>query len=78
MRLLTFSITSPFGTLNRLGVELGEGAVLDANLAYAFKLTERDRHPKAQALADVLVPAKMMELINNLDFGGTGWSQTKK
>ena len=76
MRLLTFSITTPLGTLNRLGVELGEGAVLDANLAYAFMLTERDQHPKAQALADVLVPANMMELINNLDFGRSAITET--
>jgi 2-keto-4-pentenoate hydratase/2-oxohepta-3-ene-1,7-dioic acid hydratase in catechol pathway len=69
MKLLSYEIASTLGTTRRLGVLLPDGGVLDANLAYAHMLARRDRHPRAQDLADVLVPPDMQALIGNLRFG---------
>lgn len=69
MKLCTFETTSTLGTVRRVGALTGGGAILDLNLAYAAMLAERDGHPRARELADVLVPADMSALVDNQHFG---------
>jgi 2-keto-4-pentenoate hydratase/2-oxohepta-3-ene-1,7-dioic acid hydratase in catechol pathway len=69
MQLCTFTLPTPLGRISRLGVAFTDGTWLDANLAHALMLTEREQHPCAQALADVLVPADMMTLLSTGQFG---------
>ena len=69
MRLGNYTLPTPLGRFSRLAVALSDDLWLDGNRAYALMLEERDRHPCAQALADVLVPADMMALVHNDRFG---------
>ncbi|MBT4519932.1 MAG: fumarylacetoacetate hydrolase family protein [Halieaceae bacterium] len=70
MRLYTFEVSTVFGNHQRLGAELPKnGKILDLNLAYSFMLSERDDHPCAAKLADVLVPPDILMLLQNGQFG---------
>ena len=69
MRLCTFRVDSPLGKLTRVGVELADGRLLDANLAHATMLAGRDQHPRARQLADLLVPPDMLALVQTGRFG---------
>src|SRR5512135_2465924 len=70
MRLCTYEIDGPLGRLRRVGAAVG-GRVNDVNLAYALMVFERDRHPRHRALADVLVPADMLALLETEGHGLT-------
>ncbi len=69
MRLYTFSVMTSLGNRLRLGAELPDDRILDLNAAYGFMLADRDRHPCAAALADVLAPADIHALLGNGHFG---------
>lgn len=64
MRLCTFAVETRVGTHERLGLQTGRGNVLDLNFAYAFVLAEGG-HPRADALAEVLIPPDLLELLQN-------------
>ena len=69
MKLCTFEISSPLGLTERLGLLTPGGRILDLNLASALTLAEKDTHPKARELADVLVPPDMLAFLRNQDHG---------
>ena len=63
MKLCSFYARSPAGRLQRVGIALDDGRLLDAHNAYATMLAERDGHPCAWALAAVLAPTDMAALV---------------
>ena len=65
MRFCTFEVDTRFGAQARLGAQTPGGNLLDLNFAYALTLAERDDHPRAYELANVLVPADMLEFLTN-------------
>ena len=65
MKLCTFELTSTFGPVRRIGALTPAGKIMDLNLAYYLTLAERDNHPRARELADVLVPPDMLNFIRN-------------
>ncbi len=69
MRLCTFEVQSRFGAVERVGVQTPSGRILDLNLAYALTLAEAQQHPRAQEMADVLVPSDMFDLLTNGQVG---------
>lgn len=69
MKLCTFETDGALGRARRIGAVTTGGAIADLNLAYAAMLSERDAHPRARELADVLVPADMVALLENQRFG---------
>ena len=69
MKLCTFEIKTPLGFVERIGMLTPGGNILDLNFAYALTLVERDEHPRAQELADVLVPPDMLAFVQNEKFG---------
>lgn len=69
MKLCTFEVMTLFGPVRRIGVETPGGKILDINLAFALTLMEKDDHPRARELADVLVPPEMIALLENGRFG---------
>lgn len=69
MQLCSFYLDSPTGRLQRVGIALPDGRLLDAHAAYATMLAERDGHPCAWALADVLAPPDMAALVATGRFG---------
>jgi 2-keto-4-pentenoate hydratase/2-oxohepta-3-ene-1,7-dioic acid hydratase in catechol pathway len=69
MRLCTFELKTPLGPASRVGVETPGGRIIDANLAYAVMLVERDDHPQAYEVAAAVVPPEMLHLLRAGDFG---------
>jgi 2-keto-4-pentenoate hydratase/2-oxohepta-3-ene-1,7-dioic acid hydratase in catechol pathway len=69
MKLCSFYARSPAGRLQRVGIALDDGRLLDAHNAYATMLAERDGHPCAWALAAVLAPTDMAALVAAGHFG---------
>lgn len=63
MKLLTFEIKTPVGSLSRLGVMMsldnGRDAYLDLNAAYVQRLIETDNRPQPQRWADFLQPSDL-------------------
>lgn len=76
MRLCTFEADSRFGPLDRLGLLTPQGNVLDINFAYALALIEREDHPRAYELADVIAPPEMMGFLENGAFGRRAVEET--
>lgn len=64
MKLCSFKV----GKIGRVGVLMKDGKVADVNYGYAALLKSQD-YPKAQQMADVLVPSSMIGLIES---GKTG------
>lgn len=64
MKLCSFE----FEARARVGVQFGGDKVLDVNAAYAAKLSA-DGRAKAQQMADIIVPANMIGLIESGDEG---------
>ncbi len=69
MKLCTFEVSTILGSVRRVGALTSGGAILDLNLAVATMLAEREGHPRARELADVLVPSDMSGLAENQHFG---------
>lgn len=65
MRLCTFEVRSRFGLARRLGAQTPAGRILDLSLAYALTLAEKQQHPRAHEIANVLVPPDMLEFLKN-------------
>ena len=65
MKLCTFEVRSRFGSVERVGMVSEGGRILDANLAYALMLAERDGHPAAYDLAEAMVPEEMIDFLRN-------------
>jgi 2-keto-4-pentenoate hydratase/2-oxohepta-3-ene-1,7-dioic acid hydratase in catechol pathway len=69
MRLCTFEVETRLGPQERLGARTPSGRILDLNLAYALTLAEREEHPRAYELAEVLTPPDMLGYLENGRFG---------
>ena len=69
MRLCTFEVGSRLGPARRLGAQTAAGRILDLNLAYALTLAEKQEHPRAHELANVLLPPDMLQFLINGQFG---------
>ena len=69
MRLCTFERGSFLGRVSRIGLMTLKDRILDLNLAYALMLSERDGHPRARELAELLVPPNMSAWLQNEQFG---------
>ncbi len=67
MKLCTFEIDSPLGSIERLGLVRPGGQIADLNLAYALWLGETAGHPRAYEVADATVPPGMLEFLENGD-----------
>ena len=65
MKLCTFEVMTILGPMERVGVEIPGGKILDLNLAYALTLIERDGHPRARELANIVVPPDMLAWLEN-------------
>ena len=65
MKLCTFELTGSFGPVRRIGALTPAGKIVDLNLAYRLTLAERDNHPRARELADVLAPPDMLDFVRN-------------
>lgn len=61
MKLCTFEVRTPLGRQSRLGAVTGQG-IADLNFACA-RLLEKQDEPQPQKLADVLLPAAMLEYL---------------
>jgi 2-keto-4-pentenoate hydratase/2-oxohepta-3-ene-1,7-dioic acid hydratase in catechol pathway len=62
MRLVTFSIDTSFGSLSRVGVQVGDG-VVDLAAAYAWELSQLGVYA-AQELAQAVIPPDMTEFLS--------------
>ncbi|MBI3551665.1 MAG: fumarylacetoacetate hydrolase family protein [Elusimicrobia bacterium] len=62
MKLVTIEAKTSVGAVERLGALLG-GRIIDLNAAYALMLA-RSGKPRAQALADALVPCEMLAFLD--------------
>lgn len=69
MKLCTFEITGDFGSIVRLGLVTPQEKILDLNSAYALTLAERDNHPRAQTIADAVMPSNMIEYLRSEKHG---------
>jgi 2-keto-4-pentenoate hydratase/2-oxohepta-3-ene-1,7-dioic acid hydratase in catechol pathway len=69
MKLCTFWVDAGFGGYERLGLIMPSGNIVDLNTAYALVLLERDDHPRAYEMADVLAPPDLIEFLRNREFG---------
>ncbi len=69
MKLCTFAVDTGFGVHERIGAVTDEGNILDLTVAYALTLTARDDHPRAYDIAEIIVPADMIEFLCNNEFG---------
>ena len=67
MKLVTYSVEAPFGTVDRLGVLEGE-EVLDLNAAYTAKLAADDEMDP-ETLAALLVPPSTLEFLRREERG---------
>ena len=67
MKLVTYSVEAPFGSVDRLGVLQGE-EVVDLNAAYKAKLVA-DAEPEAEALAALFAPPSMLEFLRREEHG---------
>jgi len=76
MHLCSFEVQTLLGSHERLGLMIAPGVILDLNLAYALTLVEAHGHPRPYAMADVLVPADMMEYLVNGEFGREAVEET--
>ncbi len=65
MKLCTFEVRTPLGRYRRLGAVTNDG-IADLNFACA-RLLEREGEPQPCKLADVLVPADMLEYLRGED-----------
>lgn len=65
MKLCTFELKGSFGPVRRIGALTPAGKIVDLNLAYRLTLAERDNHPRARELADVLAPPDMLDFVRN-------------
>ncbi|MEP4889080.1 MAG: fumarylacetoacetate hydrolase family protein [Aliiglaciecola sp.] len=74
MKLISFSVDSPFGPINRIGAQLHE-YVVDLNFAYAFYLKEHTESERCQEIADAVVPADMLLLLKG---GAYSMEEAKK
>ncbi len=61
MKLCTFEVRTPAGRVRRLGAVLGD-SILDLNFACAWHLAQK-HEPRPQKLADVVLPANMLEFL---------------
>lgn len=62
MKLLTFAVTTPVGTFERLGALAGDGAIVDLNVAFAACLAA-DGEPEAARLAAALLPPEILAFL---------------
>jgi 2-keto-4-pentenoate hydratase/2-oxohepta-3-ene-1,7-dioic acid hydratase in catechol pathway len=67
VKLVTYSIEAPFGSVDHLGVLQGE-EIVDLNAAYKAKLVADDE-PEAEALATLFAPPSMLELLRREERG---------
>ncbi len=67
MKLVTYSVSTAFGPVDRLGA-LAEGEVIDLNAAYAAKLSS-EGEPDPAALAALLVPPSMLGVLRREERG---------
>ncbi|GAA6185267.1 MULTISPECIES: fumarylacetoacetate hydrolase family protein [Alteromonadaceae] len=74
MKLISFSVDSPFGPINRIGAQLRE-YVVDLNFAYAFYLKQHTDTERCQQIADAIVPADMLLLLQG---GSYSMEEAKK
>lgn len=65
MKLCTFEVIGNFGNIRRIGMVTPKGCILDLNAAYALTLSKRDNHPRAQVIADAVLPPDMVEFLRN-------------
>ncbi len=73
MRLVTFELQTVLGRHRRLGAMLGDGQVVDLNLACAARL-ERAGEPAWRRLADAFVPADMRGFLAG---GARAWDEAR-
>jgi 2-keto-4-pentenoate hydratase/2-oxohepta-3-ene-1,7-dioic acid hydratase in catechol pathway len=69
MKFATFSIATPFGPVERVGVVVGEGRLLDINAAQRALLSERADLSRVRALADAIAPPDLVRLLANGTLG---------
>jgi 2-keto-4-pentenoate hydratase/2-oxohepta-3-ene-1,7-dioic acid hydratase in catechol pathway len=65
MRFATFAVDTALGPVERVGVAVDGGRLLDLNATYAGLLRERVEPGRAQALADAVVPTDLVALLGN-------------
>ena len=65
MRLATYRLATPVGTVQRLGLLTADHLVLDLNLAYRTTIAERMEPSRATAVADAVLPADLLLLLAN-------------
>jgi 2-keto-4-pentenoate hydratase/2-oxohepta-3-ene-1,7-dioic acid hydratase in catechol pathway len=64
MRLITFDLPTPLGAARRVGC-VGDGRVVDVNLAYRRFLEEAHGVARAGEVADAVVPTDMLAFVEN-------------
>ena len=67
MKLVTYTVDTPLGTVDRLGA-LEQEEVIDLTSAYEAKLAD-EGEPDPEALAALLVPPSMLELLRREEHG---------
>jgi 2-keto-4-pentenoate hydratase/2-oxohepta-3-ene-1,7-dioic acid hydratase in catechol pathway len=65
VKLCTFEVDTPFGSVERLGLMTAGGRIADLNFAYALWLSETTGHPRSGEVADATVPADMLDFLVN-------------
>jgi 2-keto-4-pentenoate hydratase/2-oxohepta-3-ene-1,7-dioic acid hydratase in catechol pathway len=65
MKLCTFEVSAPTGTVQRIGLLTAGEKILDLNFAAALALAKKSSRRRAQALADALLPPDMLAYMEN-------------